>query len=206
MRKSILDCAKKDFKRWERVYWTVRKGILCEGPILSLQTDHLSALPASWHLSPSFNLAHLLPSIPSCNTFKYKTRTLTWITYIVKAPSSLRGLKWKSLAKLDLNFVRRTNSPPNGFRFCSRIYFKYVYDLSYCIWVAKHIFPFPRFQEIWATRDIHPTLGFTINLVLINERKEFFSLNSSSTQFGFPKFYRLQLWWLIVKLFARTHQ
>ena len=114
---------------------------------------------------------------------------MTWIYLYRESLSSLRGLKWKSLAKLDLNFARRTNSPPNGFRFCSRIYFKYVYDLSCCIWVAKHIFPFPRFQEIWAAGDIHPTLGFTINLLLINERKELFSLNSSSTEFGFPKFY-----------------
>ena len=152
----------------------------------------------SWHLS----LCFFQPccSFLSSNTFFQinfgKSKHIDLDYLYLKALFSLRGLRWKSLAKLDLNFVRQTNSPPNGFRFCSRIYFKSVYDLSYCIWVAKHIFPFPRFQEIWDTRDIHPTLGFTMNLVLFQGKKEFFFLWTVS-QISLA-FYRLHLSWLIV--------
>ena len=132
----------------------------------------------SWHLTPSLNLAaHFSPRILFPNKpGKSQHIDLDYLYLKALSSLSLRGLRWKSLAKLDLNFVRQTNSPPNGFRFCSQIYFKSVYDLSYCIWVAKHIFPFPRFQEIWDTRDIHTTLGFTMNLVLFQEKKEFFFL------------------------------
>ena len=52
--KKFLDCAKKYFGSCEKVFESckkvfeiMRKSILCEGPNLTLQTDHLSALGAS---------------------------------------------------------------------------------------------------------------------------------------------------------------
>ena len=83
--KKFLDCAKKYFGSCEKVFESckkvfeiMRKSILCEGPNLTLQTDHLSALGASWHLPPSCNPSSFVffntlqyPAIPlqyPCNT------------------------------------------------------------------------------------------------------------------------------------------
>ena len=93
--KKYFDHEKKYFGSWEKVFglckkvfWVVRKGIckkvfeimrkgiLCGGPILTLLTDHLSALGASWHLPPSCNPSSFVffntlqcPAIP-CNALQ----------------------------------------------------------------------------------------------------------------------------------------